>query len=133
MKFLKIPTYTILGFDLLKFAEHVLDTSPVITTRSQMRPVMKAIEAIAEAESGIAVMSDDVAQAFQAACEVAPTPPLTFVRQGASGEPFGEHRPVPKREFFPFYEAVETMTSERPPSSSADEGVEPVVASPLCE
>lgn len=112
--YLKIPNHQILDFGMLKFAEHVLDTSPVISTRSQMRLVMKAVEAIAEAKDGIADMSDDVAKLFQDACDAAPIPVLNLVRLGASGQPLGDAEPVPKRAFGPFFEAVESMTAERP-------------------
>lgn len=112
--FLKIPDYRILDFGMLKFAEHVLDTSPTITTRSQMRLVAKAVDAISEAKDGVAEMADDVAKAFQGACEAAPLPPLVLHRLGASGQPFGEPQSVPKRAFEPLYEAVEGMTAERP-------------------
>lgn len=112
--FLKIPDHRILDFGMVLFAEHVLDTSPTIASRSQMRTVMRAVDAIAEARDGIAEMAEDAAKAFQAACEAAPVPPLTLCRRGASGKPLGEPQPVPRRAFEPFYEAVENMTTERP-------------------
>lgn len=112
--FLKIPAYRIIDFGMLAFAEHVLDTSPAISTRSKMRPVMKAVEAIAESKSGVAEMSDEAATAFREACEVAPVPQLMMSQMGASGQRIGEAQPVPTRAFAAFYEAVENMTAERP-------------------
>ncbi len=112
--FLKIPAYKIIDFDMLKFAEHVLDTSPAIASRSASRPVMKAIEAIAEAEDVVVEMTAEVTKALQAATEVAPTPPLFLQPLDALRQPVGEPQPVPRRAFEPFYAAIENMTTERP-------------------
>ncbi len=116
--YLRIPEHQILDFGMVKFAEHVLDTSPAISTRSQMRLAMKAVEAITDAKDGVAEMADDVAALFQAACETCPIPALNVVRLGASGQPIGAADPVPKRAFDPFYEAIENMTAGRPEPSA---------------
>lgn len=130
--FLKIPNLQILDFGMVQFAEHVLDTAPTITTRSQMRLVMKAVELIAGAKDGVAELPGDVAKEFASACEAAPIPPLVMQRHGASGKPFGEPVPVPKRAFEAFYEAVEGMTTERtgatPASDLAPDDSLPVAA-----
>lgn len=119
--FLKIPVYKILDFTLLKFTEHALDNSPAIATRSQMRLVMKAVEIIAEAKDGVAELPDDVATALKAACEAAAIPRLTVHPLDSDGQPTGTGQPIPARAFEPFYEAVETMTAERPEPEKAPE------------
>ncbi len=120
--FLTIPSERIGDFDMVKFAEHVLDTSPAIATRSQMRLVMKAVEAIATPVDGIAELAIDVAQAFQAACESAPIPELKLIRVDEAGNPFGEPIVVARRAYQAFYAAAEGMTVERPIATAAEHG-----------
>lgn len=119
MFYLRIPAHQVIDFDFAKFADHVLDHSPVYETRAVLRLGYKARDAIAEADGGIAEMGDDVGELFQRACEHAPFPRLLAQRLGASGQPFGDPEPIPKSAFEPFYEAAESMTKERPEAALA--------------
>jgi hypothetical protein len=108
--FLTIPNYSILDFNMLKFAEHVLDQSPVYATRSLMRQGFKAIESIAAAKDGVAEMADDIGELFQRASAEAPVPRLQLIVKGHEGNP----EPIGASKFNPFYEAIEGMSKEAP-------------------
>ena len=112
--FLHIPTYRLADFDFAKFADHVLDHSPVFATRSQLRLGMKARDAIAAATDGVAEIPDDAAELFQRAAADAPIPRLQMQASDAEGRPLGESLVIGARAYDPFYAAVEGMTKERP-------------------
>ncbi len=112
MMFLKIPTHTVIDFGFGKFADHVLDHSPVYATRSLLRLGMQARDAIADAKDGVAELSDEVGKLFQSACEAAPVPRLVALDKEGNREP----QAIPATAYEPFYAAVETMTAERPTS-----------------
>jgi hypothetical protein len=126
--FLKIPVYKILGFDMLKFAEHVLDATPC-ATRSQERPLVNAVNAIASAVGGIAEMLDSDATFFQAACGAVEYPKLMVSHVDPEGKPVGEPFEVPRSAFRKFHEAVENMTAERPAPEKATTMVDVPVSS----
>ncbi len=127
--FLKIPDYRIVNFDMVKFAEHVLNESE-FTTRSQERPILNAVSAIVAAKDGVAELVDADAKDFQEACQAVKFPKLKLTQLDHEKKPFGEPVEVPRAAFYPFYEAVEGMTAERPESAVEAESSEslPVAA-----
>lgn len=115
--FLQIPGYAFAGYGFAQFCDHVIDHSPVFTTRTLLRLGFKARECIAEARDGIAEIPDDAGELFMRACAEAPIPRLTI---GLKGDPSSEE-PVPARAYDPFYAAVEAMSKERPTEPPAVE------------
>jgi hypothetical protein len=134
MMYLKIPTLQVYDFTLLRLAEHVLDNSP-IPSRNVARLVDRAVNAIADAKGDVVEMPDDVARAFQAAADAAPTPELGAYEKGKDGKPVGEPQRIPRRAYDRLYAAIEGMTTERPEPTVAPEPIEAPVdpTAPLLE
>lgn len=116
MMYLRIPSHVVVDFDFARFADHVLDQSPVYATRSLLRLGMQARDAIATATGGIAELSDEVGKLFQQACDAAPVPRLVAFDKS---RPESEPTPIPATVYEVFYAAVEGMTAERPTDAPA--------------
>lgn len=109
---LEITDHKILDFDIIKFAEHVLDTSEFITSRSQMRTISKVIDLISAAilaGKSFVEIPDDASKMFKEACESAPIPKLFACTKDKDGNVIGDQHLLSKRLFEPFYISIEQM------------------------
>lgn len=92
-------------FGLLEFAKYVLDYSTILDTRSKMRSLSKAVDAIElaiKSDETKVSMDDEVGNFFKLATENTAYPKMSFVDK--DGNPTG---PVPNRFFDRLYETVE--------------------------
>jgi hypothetical protein len=117
--YLQIPTGNVAGLTFIGFADHVVDHSPVVETRSQLRLILKAREAIDAQQDGVVEMPRLLGELWQRACAEAPIPRRLVGMQDAAGQWIGEPDRVPARAYDRFYEAVEGMSTTRPKPAAA--------------
>jgi len=122
--YFRIPPGNVAGLDFFAFCDHVVDFSPVVETRSQLRLILKARETIDQHQDGMVEMPAALAELWQRACETAPIPVRVIGIQDAKGNWVGEPDKVPKRAYDRFYEAVEGMGAARPESQPESQSKE---------